>query len=66
MHVVQIEGVAIFPGSARALACWLRRLAATNFRDDGSSHLVPIGSRLKKFALARRQRQHARARALPG
>jgi hypothetical protein len=55
-------------GSARALACWLRCLAATDFAEDAQPH--PFESYihsawLRKFALARRQRQHARARALP-
>jgi hypothetical protein len=50
--LVTTDGVAIYPGSARALACWLRRLAATDFRE-------------KNFAPAWRQRRHAGARALP-
>ncbi len=55
-------------GGARALACWLRRLAATNFlRHHGlvSQVFLQAEALLKKSALARRQRKHARARALP-
>jgi len=48
-------------GSASALACWLRRLVATNFLGQHG----PVFEVLEeKFALARRQRQHATARAL--
>ena len=56
------------PGSARAFACWLRRLAATDFAGDDQSHYCRFDSDsapLEKFALARRHRQHAGARALP-
>jgi hypothetical protein len=65
MHVEIERGIATSLGSARALACWLRRLAATDFLEDDPSQFVSNGASLKKFALARRQRQHARARALP-
>ncbi|PYL99288.1 MAG: hypothetical protein DME27_02325 [Verrucomicrobia bacterium] len=55
-------------GERTRLACWLRRLAATNLRKKLTRfRSVSFGRpRFEKFPLARRQRQHARARALPG
>jgi hypothetical protein len=58
----------VFPGSARAPGCWLWRLAATDFSGEAKSrhdNLSECRPAVKKFAMARRHRQHARARALP-
>ena len=59
---------AIVPGSARDLACWLRRLAATIFAEGAHPHSFQFylpSAPGRKFAPASRRRQHARSRALP-
>jgi hypothetical protein len=66
-HVIQPkERFVISLGSARALACTLRRLAATeSLGNDFYSSSAFLLRDFPKFALARRQHQHAGARALP-
>jgi hypothetical protein len=57
-----------FPGSARALACWLRRLAATNFFEksvETSSIVSRRAGALEKVRAGEAPAPAREARALP-